>query len=375
MKRILTFMLALCLVLTCSAVAAAGKITIKYARCFSIDQRSGYSIVEVKPPWLKGTAAFRYVLVPVGKPLPNNTGKARIIQVPVKRVVSLSTTQLAYLDAAGLVERLVAVSKFRYVNTPSVRRRIDSGQLKQAGDYLNLQIETMMDLEPDLILASAGGTGFDLHPKLEEAGLPVVIMSDHLEAHPLGRCEWIKFIALFFGTSRHAEKLFDQVESRYLELAAKIKQVTKKPSVLFGAPFRGQWWVPGGASFMARYISDAGGNYLWSGDTHTGSLAKDVEAVFEKAAGADIWINTGAWRWIDDALAADARLAGLKVLQKGQMYNNNRRLNRWGGNDYWESGILYPDRVLADLAAIFHPDLLPCHKLFYYKRLERKQKP
>ncbi len=369
-------LLAAILVAPFSAAArAAARIDIEYARGFAVRQLAAATLVTVSPPWLAGGPPKQYLLVERGRPVPPGFSQAKVIRVPVRRLVSLSTTRLAYLDAAGLTDRLVAVSDFRYVNTGSVRQMIDSGRLHQVGHSLNLRIEAIMDLEPDLILATASGTAYDVHPKLEEAGLPVVIMCDHLESHPLGRCEWIKFMALFFGTGDHARRLFSQTKARYLKLAAMAGRAANKPSVLTNAPFRGNWWVPGGNSFMARYIADAGGAYLWADDRHTGSLAKDVEAVFEKGINADVWINTGAWKKVADALAADPRLAQIKALKQGRMFNNNRRLNRWGGNDFWESGIICPDRVLADLIRIFHPRLLPRHRLYYYRRLKTGKRP
>lgn len=52
------------------------------------------------------------------------------------------------------------------------------------------------------------------------------------------------------------------------------------------------------------------------------------------------------------------------------MYNNNARITEAGGNDYYESGAAHPDVILADLIQIFHPGLLPEHKLYYFKQLE-----
>ena len=45
-----------------------------------------------------------------------------------------------------------------------------------------------------------------------------------------------------------------------------------------------------------------------------------------------------------------------------------------GGSDFWESGVVRPDRILQDLAYILHPELTPLgadgeDNLFYYKRL------
>ena len=72
---------------------------------------------------------------------------------------------------------------------------------------------------------------------------------------------------------------------------------------------------------------------------------------------------------MEDALAADSRLAELAAYQSGNIYNNNARLNEFDSNDYWENGLANPDVVLADLIKILHPELLPEHELVYYRHL------
>ena len=49
---------------------------------------------------------------------------------------------------------------------------------------------------------------------------------------------------------------------------------------------------------------------------------------------------------------------------------NNLQVNKFGGNDYWETGLVEPHIVLKDMIKIFHPDLLPDHELVYYKSIE-----
>ncbi len=342
----------------------------RYAEGFRVEPFKAFTLVSVKPARGNGGPLFRYLLVPRGQTPPEDHPPAQVVRVPVRRVAALSTTYLAYMDAAGVVDRLAALNNFKYVNTPSVRRRIEAGELREVGNITALRIEALLDLSPDLILTSAAGSVFDAQPKLKEAGLTTAVVADHLEAHPLGRCEWLKYLALFFGTTDHAAALFDGIEERYLRLADMASKAPGRPAVLVNAPFRGQWWVPGGGSFVARFIRDAGGAYLWADVEGGGSRAFDIEAVYDRALTADVWLNTGMWTRIDDALAADPRFADVKALKTGRVFNNNKRLNEHGGNDYWESGMLRPDVVLADLIKILHPDLLPDHEWVYYRRLE-----
>ncbi len=347
---------------------AAG-MEIRHARGFRVEIFADHTLVTVKPARRAGAAAHRYLLVPRGQRPPGHHPPAQVVAIPVRRVAALSTTYLAYMDDAGLVDRLVGLSRFKHVNTPSVRRRIEAGDLLEVGTLTSLRIEALLELDPDLILTSGTGSAFDLHPKLMEAGLNTALVLDHLEADPLARCEWLKFLALFFDTGAHAEALFDAVEDRYLRLVEKTAPLDRRPEVFTGAPFRGQWWVPLGGSFVARFIRDAGGDYVWADTPGTGSRAMDIEAVYERALDADVWIDSGTWKTLDDALAADPRFGDLKAYRSRRVYNNNKRLNRWGGNDYWESGMIRPDVVLADLIKILHPRLVPDHRLVYYRRL------
>ena len=68
--------------------------------------------------------------------------------------------------------------------------------------------------------------------------------------------------------------------------------------------------------------------------------------------------------------AADARYADFAPFQNGTIWNNNKKQNANGGNDYYESAVAHPDAVLADLIAIFHPDLLPDHETVYFQQLQ-----
>jgi iron complex transport system substrate-binding protein len=349
---------------------ASPQSALQYARSFRIASLSGCKLVTIDVPWRKGISPHRYLLVPRGQSEPAEHPPAQVIFVPVRRVVALSTTHLAYIDAAGKTDTLVGLANFKMVNTASARRRIDAGRLKEVGHATSLRIETLLDLSPDLILSTASGSIYDVHPKLAEAGLPAVLIIDYLERHPLGRLEWIKFMALLLGTEDHARGLFYDICQKYQRLAAQTAGLNQRPKIISGTPFRGQWWIDKADSFMAQFIRDAGGIHLWPEISGTGSHPMDIETVYARALDSDIWLNPGTWRRTADARAADPRFADVRALKTGKVFNNNKRLNQWGGNDYWESGMLNPDVVLADLIAILHPKLLPNHELVYYRSLD-----
>jgi iron complex transport system substrate-binding protein len=212
-----------------------------------------------------------------------------------------------------------------------------------------------------------GSPDYDNHPKLLEAGVPTAVTAGYMETSPLGRAEWLKFTALFFNQEAAADQIFSGMAQEYEALAQLVADAPNRPTVFTGINRGDAWRVSGGDSYFAGFLADAGADYLWAGDESTGSIPLDFEAVYEHAAEADYWLpNTGRWTTLADVSAEDPRYTEFSAYQVGNIYNNNGRVNEFGGNDYWETGIANPDQVLADLIAIFHPELLPDHELVFF---------
>ncbi len=347
------------------------KTTIEYADNLTVEYFNNYKVITINQTW-PGAEPVQYVLVQCGTPAPEGFDNATVLDVPASTLVTMATTFLPFVVDLGLLDNLVGHDNFSYVSNEAVRARIDAGELTEVGEGAGVSVEVVLDLDPSLILASSSGMiEYDAHPALVEAGLPVALTGDWMEATPLGRAEWIKFVALFYNREAEANRLFTTIAEDYQALVGLAAQADERPTVFTGSPWQGTWYVPGGQSFSARLLADAGADYLWANDESTGSLFLDFEAVFDRAADADIWVNAGGfWFSLEDALAEDERFAEFAAFQNGQVWSYNLRLNEFGGNDFFESGIANPNLVLGDLIAIFHPDLLPDHQFVYYRQLQ-----
>ncbi len=351
------------------------KVTLSRALGWNIEYFNNYKVVSLMRPYPGATESFRYVLVQCGTPAPSDVGDTLIIEVPVKTIVALSTTQFAHLIRLGVLDRLVAVQNFKQINSPDVLAMIEAGKLKEIGGGTDVNIEAALDLQPDLLMtfAASDPTQWD-HPKLLEVGLKAVINSEWLEEEPLGRAEWIKYMSLFFNQEAEAQRIFAEMEERYTTMAAKAAAVADKPTVFTGFMHKGSWYISGGKSYFARFLADAGANYLWADNDATGSPQLSFEEVLDRAQNADFWVNGSQfWTSATEVLEGDERYAQFTAFPNGRLYNNNMRLNATGGNDYWESGVAHPDIILADLIKIFHPDLLPDHELVYYRQIKPEE--
>ncbi len=362
------------------------KVLPRYAQRFRVEYVANYKVVTVSTPWqgqsgtgqgaTPSTASWQYLLVQCGTPRPPGYPDATVIEVPVKTVITTSSTELPHLDALGLVDRLVGHDEFDYVNSPAVRERIAAGHLIEVGSGAGLDLERVIAASPGLLLADSLGTPefSPLLSKLHELGIPVVLAPSFFETTPLGRAEWLLFTALFFNREDRAERLIAEVSARYQALAARGRSAEARPTVLTGGPQGDVWYVPGGQSYAALLLADAGADYLWADDPATGSLPLAVESVFARALAADFWVHPSSWRSLDEILSVDRRFAELASVQTGRVFSNDARRNPAGGNDYWETGTARPDLVLADLLHIFHPELLPDHQLVFHRRLGSPQR-
>jgi len=346
-----------------------------FATGWTVEYHNHYKVLTLHNAWAGTEQTFQYVLVQCGTPVPEGFADALVVEVPVNRVAAITSTELPHLHTLNLLDRLVAVEEFDYVNTPAVRAKIDAGEVQEVGGGANVNIELLIDLAPDLVVTFAyGNADYDAHPKLLEAGLPVTLNAGYMETTPLGRSEWLKVTSLFFNAEATANAAFDAVAADYAEMAALADTVAERPTVLVGIARSDGWRAPGGQSYFARYVADAGGRYLWAEDDSTGSLPLDFEVVYDRALDADFWLpNTGSWMTLADVVAADERYGDFAAVANGAVYNNNANLNQWGGNDYWETGVANPHLVLADLIHIFHPELLPDHELIWFQPLDLKE--
>jgi iron complex transport system substrate-binding protein len=359
-----------CLVALSHTSGATGP-AIRHAKNFKITDHGTHRILCVTNAFRDATQSYRYALVPKDNALPDLPEGLSIIRTPVERVVAMETVFIGYLESLGQLETIIAAATVDYINNPQVREGVAEGDIQPLQSGQAIDVETLLLLQPDLILTSVSGdANFDIPANLERTGLPVVLSAGYMEQDPLARAEWIKFVAAFFEAGPLADRIFSRIEKRYQTLKGLTENVANKPTVLCGAPYSGVWHVPGGESFAARIIFDAGGDYLWSEDRSQGGIPLDTERVFLKAARADYWLNPSFYRNMNALRAADNRFAKFAAAQDGRVYNNTRQVGPTGGNAIWERGVLQPDKVLADLIHVFHPELLPDHELVFYERLE-----
>lgn len=336
----------------------------RYAERFELLQDSHGVVLRVKNPWQGAdSVVYDYRLVTDT----TATLQHGAIRCPIRRAVCLSSTHIAFLDAVGAVAVVRGVSGLDFITNAAVH----AAGVKDVGYDNNLNYETIVALQPDVVFLYGVAGENSAVSKLEQLGIPVVYIADYLENNPLGRAEWIIPFGWMSGRMDTAVQGFMQTEQAYNSLGELVAgEVIERPRVMLNAPFKDVWYLPGDRSYMVQLLLDAGSEYLGAGEDSDVSRPVSAERALQLMAKADYWLNPGMAPTLAQLKADNRRFASLPVVERGAVYNNNARTTPRGGSDFWESGAVHPDVVLADLIRILHPELLPKHELYYFHQLK-----
>lgn len=349
------------------------QVNISHAKGFTITYHNNYKIVSILSPFETGTDTSKYILLERGTERPKGFEKAQVIEIPLRSIVATSSMHVALLEFLDSEHIITGLSNPQYIYSPEVQVLIKAGKVANIGRDQGLNEEKLVEMQPDVLMAMGGpGAKVDQYSILTQAGIPILINSEWVEKTPLARAEWVKLLAALLNKEKEANEKFGKIESEYARLAELTRKAKNKPSVLSGLNTKDAWFLPNGDSYMSQFFRDAGGDYHWSKTKATGSLPLNFESVYPVALEADAWLNVGFDKNDTKAniLAQDSRYSDFKAYKSGQMFSYNGRVNDQGANDFFESGTVNPHIVLADLIKILHPDLLPEHRLVYYKQLK-----
>ena len=355
---------------TAGGSAVDSTATIRYAEGLQIEHAGAVTLVTISDPTHDSSEVYRYALVPreqaseLAAQVPEGY---TMIETPVRRVIVMTTLQLSNFIKLDAVDRIVGMPSTRFLFNEEMQSRLASGAAKRIGIEGNFDSELIMALQPDIILVSPFKRGgYDVIKQLD---IPLITFLGYKETSPLGQAEWLKFTALLLGMEERADTLFSTIEQRYHELQALITDDLPRPKVLSGELHGGNWYVVGGASYLAHLFEDAGADYFMADDKESGGFYVDFETVYAQAADADYWriANSYDGTFSYDVLGkTDARYRDFKAYRdKRVLYCNLRE------RPFYELSPVEPEVVLADLIHAFHPQLLPDHEPVFYSILTR----
>lgn len=344
--------------------------TPEYASGFSIKGADGYesSIITVTNPWQGADSITTQLFIARGGESAPEGFTGQVLEGDASRIVAMSSTHIAMLDAVGEAGRVVGVSGIDYISNPVIAANRDS--IGDVGYEGNINYELLISLDPDLVLLYGVNGASSMEGKLNELGIPFMYVGDYLEESPLGKAEWMVALSEVVGKRTEGEQVFGGIPVRYNDLKKRVADtVLDAPSVMLNTPYGDSWFMPSTESYVARLVKDAGGDYIYKKNTGNASLPIDLEEAYKLTSEADMWLNVGMANSLDELRTSCPKFSDTRCFRNGSVWNNNLKTNAAGGNDYYESAVVNPDILLRDLVKIFHPELVE-EDFVYYKQLK-----
>ena len=278
-----------------------------------------------------------------------------LIEVPVERIICMTSLQISNFTALNSHENIVGITGTKNLFDKDILARVEEGSIVKIGMEGNFDTEKVIASQPDLIIISPFKRGG--YETIKETGITLIPHLGYKEPDPLGQAEWIKYVSMFIGKEEEANKIFEGIRDRYNSVKSLTANVSSRPSVFSGEMHGGNWFAIGGRNYLAKMFQDAGAEYVFSDDNHSGGIPIDFERMYKAASDADYWriLNSFQGDFSYDALkSSDSRNEDFKAFrQKHVIYCNMK------AGPYYEITPVEPDVVLKDLVFVFHPELLP----------------
>ncbi|MFQ6136514.1 MAG: ABC transporter substrate-binding protein [Candidatus Hydrothermarchaeales archaeon] len=237
----------------------------------------------------------------------DNYGREVTIPKKPERIVSTAPSNTEILFALGLGDKVVGVTK--YCNYP-----IEAKEREKIGGFTTVDVEKVVALEPDLVLA-AGGNGEEAIQKLEDLNLTVVVLD------PKGIDDILQNIRLVGKASGTEEDALGLVK----KMNQRIEAITSKTTTLSGMEkprvFYVLWHDPlmsaGSGTFADDLIDMAGGiNIAHELDGYKSISLENVIEQDPQVIIASVGMNPTTLEYVRN----EPRLQGTAAMKDGGVY-------------------------------------------------------
>jgi iron complex transport system substrate-binding protein len=232
----------------------------------------------------------------------DDLGRLVTINGTPERIISLAPSNTEILFALGLGDRVVGVTM--YCDYPP-----EAQDKEKVGDYYGPDIEKIIALQPDLVLATDFHR-FDLIPALEQQGVAVFAVAPQTLDDVL---ESIQKIGQIADKEAEALELVDRMTSKIEEIEEQTKELEEKPRVFY-MTWQDPMWTIGRATWIDDLINISGGVNIFSQYFESGAM---VEIEWVILLNPEI-IITSEWSY-EWALNA-TELASTNASQTGRIY-------------------------------------------------------
>jgi iron complex transport system substrate-binding protein len=232
----------------------------------------------------------------------DDLGRLVTINGTPQRIISLAPSNTEILFALGLGDKVVGVTM--YCDYPP-----EAQDKEKVGDYYGPDIEKIIALQPDLVLATDFHR-FDLIPALEQQGFAVFAVAPQTLDDVL---ESIQKIGEITGREAQASELVNGMRNKIGEIEEQTKELEEKPRVFY-MTWHDPMWTVGRTTWIDDLINIAGGVNIFSQYFESGAM---VEIEWVILLNPEVIITS---EWSYDWARNATELASTNASQTGRIY-------------------------------------------------------
>lgn len=228
------------------------------------------------------------------------------------RLVSICPSNTELVGYLGLTSSLVGIDN--YSDWPN-----DLDHLPRLGSDLDIDMDKLEQLQPDLVLASLSVPGMERNiERLKERNIPYVIVPNPKSLTEVG--ESILFVGEVTNTTEKAKQLverYNEIIASYRKLAEQVQEQT----TLYW-----EWWAkpiftPGGTNWLTEISELAGGKNIFA-DRQEASVKTDWEDV--KKRNPDVfcivWVGVQTEKVNPKVILKREGATELRAIQQNRLY-------------------------------------------------------
>jgi iron complex transport system substrate-binding protein len=277
---------------------------------------------------------------PGSGPIADGFGREITLDSPAQQLVSLAPSNTEILFAVGAGDQVLGRDEFSdYPEEANALPSVGGG----FGDY---NLEAIVDLEPDLVLAAEINTPEQVQA-LEDLGLTVFYLSNPTSLEEM--YDNLLTVAKLTGHEAETEELVVELRDRVSQVEMRVEPAEEQPSVFYelDATDPSAPWTAGSGTFIDTLISMAGGT----------NLASDMEGQYLQISAEELLVRDPQVILLGDSaygITADS-------LSERPGWNNisalvNRKIYGFDDNLVSRPGPRLVDG-LEELARLLHPEL------------------
>ena len=252
-----------------------------------------------------------------------------------ERIVSLSPSMTETVAALNSLDKLVG--RTDYCDYPADVKNIES-----IGDITEPNVEKIIELKPDLVLASAL-TKKEIVDKIAQLGVNIVVISEQENFD--GAYTLIEKVGQIIDENENATKVVEGMKAKIAEIEDKVKNAKTSPKVYYVVGF-GQY-----------------GDYTATGETF-------ISAAIEKASGLNIAKDITGWKYSLESIVENdpdvviCPISPVKIKSEFVQTNGYKDLRAVKDDKVFEVDNSKLDRQgprlaegFEELAKVLHPEL------------------